>query len=100
MSNALSVSADTGHNCARTNASRAKCWGDNAFGQLGNGSNVDRSTPVAVVGLTGVKAVTAGGSYSCAVLTDGTMRCWGANTDGQLGNGTTVASNVPSPVLG
>jgi alpha-tubulin suppressor-like RCC1 family protein len=99
MTNATSTQLGDYHTCARTKANRAKCWGGNGYGQLGNGSTVARPTPVAVVGLTGVKAVIAGREHTCAVLADTTMRCWGYNEDGQLGNGTTASSTFPTPVL-
>src|SRR5262245_20559043 len=63
------------------------CWGDNRFGQLGNGGTAASSTPVAVSGLTNVTDVgLSGGDHSCAVRGDGTVWCWGDNRFGQLGN--------------
>lgn len=78
-----------------------KCWGTNAFGNLGNGSAVTRSlTPVAVSGLTGITALGAGRNHICALRNDGTVWCWGANPAGQLGDGTTANRNVPVQVVG
>jgi alpha-tubulin suppressor-like RCC1 family protein len=66
----------------------AKGWGDNFFGQLGNGSTANSSTAVRVSGLTTAVAISAGGHYTCALLANGTAKCWGYNDYGQLGNGT------------
>jgi alpha-tubulin suppressor-like RCC1 family protein len=65
------------------------CWGDGAFGQLGDGLATDghyAATPVTAVGLTGVVDLSVTGQNACAVLTGGAVRCWGRNaSDAWLG---------------
>ena len=76
-------------------------WGDNAHGQLGNGSTTDSHVPVAVSGLGGgVTTVSAGGEHSLARLSDATVKAWGHNQSGQLGNGNFNDSPVPVAVIG
>jgi hypothetical protein len=79
-----------------------RAWGYNDEGELGDGTAVGRSLPVAVSGLSGVAALASGGKglHSCAVKTNGSVWCWGDNTEGQLGNGGTTASKVPVAVAG
>jgi alpha-tubulin suppressor-like RCC1 family protein len=79
----------------------ALAWGQNLFGQLGDGTfNTSSNVPTQVVGLKFVAAVSAGGHHSLALLADGTVVAWGENEFGQLGVGTTETSNVPVAVTG
>ncbi len=75
-------------------------WGGNGTGQLGDGTTIDRSTPVSAVGLTSVRSLAPGGHHTLAVLIDGSVMSWGMNVSGQLGDGTTTAQTVPHPVPG
>jgi alpha-tubulin suppressor-like RCC1 family protein len=87
------------NSCARSDVGAVRCWGDNAFGQIGDGSTIDRLTPVTVATLSsGVVAVATGGGHSCAVTTAGAVRCWGKNTFGQIGDGSTIDRFTPVAV--
>ena len=89
-----------GHACAVTSAGGLLCWGDNANGQLGDGTTTDRHVPVEVTELGSVSAVEAGDAHTCAVSTSDDLFCWGHNGAGQLGDGTTVERHVPVVVPG
>jgi alpha-tubulin suppressor-like RCC1 family protein len=72
-------------------------WGRNQFGQLGDNTTTNKSSPVqTIAGGTNWKQVAAGAAHSSAIKTDGTLWTWGQNTDGQLGDNTTT--NKSSPV--
>ena len=77
------------------------CWGMNYEGQLGDGTLINRSTAVQVVGLTDVAQIGSnGGAHSCAVKTDSTVWCWGMGDFGALGDGTTSDHSTPIQVPG
>ncbi|MBK6534436.1 MAG: hypothetical protein IPF99_34195 [Deltaproteobacteria bacterium] len=77
-----------------------QCWGDNSFGQLGDGTMTNRWNPTAVPGLAGVVQLAVGFGYTCARLGDGSVRCLGANAAGQLGDGPRTSRSNPTLVPG
>src|SRR4051812_5195885 len=76
------------HTCILMSDQSVRCFGENNWGQLGNGSFANSSTPIAVSVMTTAVVVGAGIEHSCALVADGTVRCWGTNFVGQLGDGT------------
>ena len=95
-SGVVAIAAGTSHTCAVLSTGAVRCWGFNTNGQLGDGTQTQRPTPVVVSGLTsGGTAVAAGGSHTCALVSGG-VKCWGLNTNGQLGDGTQAQALHPS----
>jgi alpha-tubulin suppressor-like RCC1 family protein len=94
------IAAGGDHSLAVTSTGTALAWGNNEFGELGNGSNTNSNLPVPVnlpAGTT-ITAIAAGSYHSLAVTTTGTVLAWGNNSAGQLGNGSNTNSNLPVPV--
>src|ERR1700687_965592 len=107
----MAIAAGQSHTCAvsRTSLSSpgvVKCWGDNSYGQLGDGTRISRAAPVSVAGLAvGTSStIAAGSNHTCVLDTSGgstgRLKCWGQNTSGQLGDGTLTDSAIPVNVSG
>jgi alpha-tubulin suppressor-like RCC1 family protein len=81
-------------------------WGNNHFGQLGDGSTNNSLLPVRVKApsgtgeLKGAAAISAGSRHILALTGEGTVLAWGFNGSGQLGDGTLLSRSVPAPVSG
>jgi alpha-tubulin suppressor-like RCC1 family protein len=80
-------------------AGSGNCWGENAIGEVGDGSHVDRLTPALVTGGQTWRAIDPGREHTCGVTTGNAVFCWGDNTRGQLGIGSRQLSLVPVAVL-
>lgn len=88
------------HGCAATSSGQLKCWGDNAYGQLGTGNRQAAPTAVVISGLVGQPVkVTASNSHTCTLSAAGTIQCWGQN-GGRIGDGTRTDRLYPTAVLG
>jgi len=99
----ISIYAGFYYSMALCSDGSAVAWGQNTYGQLGTGSTVNSSVPVAVISsgaLAGksVSAISAGQYHSMALCTDGSIFAWGQNTNGKLGNGNSATSSVPVAV--
>lgn len=94
------VSAGQGHTLALKWDGTLWAWGNNTYGQLGDGTNTDRTSPVQVAGLTGVIDIATGLHHSLALKADGTVWAWGNNGSGQLGDGSKTSRPLPGQVPG
>jgi len=97
---AISVGAGGSHSLALLGSGTIVAWGNNQFGQLGDGTEENSDVPVAVSGLSGVSAISAGGRHSLARMANGTVEAWGSDELEQLGDGTTKNSPLPKAVAG
>ena len=98
----VTIAAGNFHTCAALDDGSVSCWGRNIYGQLGDGTNEDRSTPTQVTGFgpnSPVIALSAGPRHTCAILEGGSVSCWGFNNAGQLGDGTTIDRVTPTSPL-
>jgi alpha-tubulin suppressor-like RCC1 family protein len=97
---ATAVAAGASHSVVLLQNGTAQAWGANTYGQLGDGTTLDRSLPTTVPGLPPLQAVACGSEHTLTVAQDGTVYTWGRNTNGQLGDGTTNHRSTPQQVPG
>ncbi len=98
---AIAAGAGADHSVALGQDGTVYAWGDNAGGELGNGTITGSRTPKVVRGLGPATAIAAGYAHTLALLADGTVRAWGLDDRGQLGttvNGHCAYGNLCSTV--
>jgi len=96
---ATAITAGSSHTCALLDNSDVKCWGNNNYGQLGQGSTSnlgdgpgemgDNLAAIDVGSGRSATAISAGNGHTCALLDNSVLKCWGYNNKGQLGLGHT-----------
>jgi alpha-tubulin suppressor-like RCC1 family protein len=91
------VNAGGNHTVALKSDGSLWGWGENTFGQVGDGSVISRNVPVRIGAETTWTAISAGFYHTMAIKADGTLWAWGDDTKGQLGDGS-AASSQPAPV--
>ena len=100
ISNVSKVSVGSSHYLALKNDNTVWAWGSNSYGQLGDGTNINKNFPTQVPGLSHVTHISAGEYYSLIIKDDGTIWAFGTNSKGQLGNGETFVKTNPIQVTG
>jgi alpha-tubulin suppressor-like RCC1 family protein len=97
MGRIVSIHANRGFACGISEDKRVYCWGNNYYGQLGDGTTENHATPVLVEGLPAVEKLALGGTHACALTDAATVFCWGDNRAQQLGK--SAPNRVLSPRL-
>ena len=92
------ISAGWNFTCAIERGGRAYCWGENASGELGDGTTTEHRSPVALSGDLTFVAIAAGNAHACGVTPQGDAYCWGENSSGQLGDGSRLDRHTPVKV--
>jgi alpha-tubulin suppressor-like RCC1 family protein len=102
LSNVKSISAGFMSSFAIKDDGTVWAWGDNTAGELGDGTTTirsnPRSSPVQVIGLTDIVAVSSGVRHTLALDSNGKVWAWGDNSAGELGDGTFVNKHMPIQV--
>ncbi|OYU43253.1 MAG: RCC1 repeat-containing protein, partial [Burkholderiales bacterium PBB4] len=92
------LAAGSYHTLARMRDGSAISWGNNAYGELGDGTLTSRGIPIKIAGLSKVNAVAAGEQHSLAADALGDVWAWGSNENGRLGQGNSDQSNSKFPL--
>ncbi|MDX2012425.1 MAG: hypothetical protein SFW67_19670 [Myxococcaceae bacterium] len=91
----VDVCQGSAHVCVLTRSGQVWCWGDNTFGQLGDGAYLPRGTPMAIPNLVAT-SLSCSDDFTCATTASG-VQCWGRNVSERLG--TALPMQSPSPRL-
>jgi len=95
------ISAGGGASLAIRETGSLWAWGCNQYGQIGDNTTVNKSSPVSVIGgFTDWCQISAGGDHSIALRTNGTIWGWGRNGAAALGDGTRTNRSSPVSVVG
>lgn len=73
-------------------------WGYNYWGQLGDGTNINKNIPIQIDAATNWQTIVGGFEHSVAIKTDGSLSSWGGNYSGELGDGTNIKKNTPTQI--
>jgi alpha-tubulin suppressor-like RCC1 family protein len=95
------VAAGAAHACVIASDQNVRCWGSNAFGQLGTGTTISSSGPASNVELglgRTARAIATGELHTCVVLDDGSVRCFGRNNFSQVGPASPAQVETPTLV--
>ena len=102
ITDATAVSAGNNHACVLHETGEVSCWGDNTLGELGTADHIPddfTGTPLKVVGIEDVQAISAGSFHTCVIRESGAVTCWGWDDQGQLGDGQALdVTNSYTPV--
>ncbi|MCA9739802.1 MAG: Ig-like domain-containing protein [Gemmatimonadetes bacterium] len=82
-----SITASHAYTCGLDASGQAWCWGDNQFGQLGDGTTTPHTMPAPAMPGRTFRQIDAAPGHVCGILTSGGWLCWGTNRNGQLGTG-------------
>lgn len=99
LKNIVQVDCGLNHYIALKNDGSVYTWGQNQYGQLGNGDNQNSDQPFKI-NLKDVLKISAGENHNMALNKYGQVYCWGLNNNGQLGNNTTTNKNSPVQIVG
>jgi len=97
MDGITAVSVGYDHSLALKSDGSLWAWGDNSFGQLGDGTSTAQYRPIKI--MDGITAIAAGDQYSLVIKSDGSLWAWGCNYQGELGDGTSTPSYLPVKIM-
>jgi len=86
--------------CGIRTSEEVFCWGNNEYGQVGDGTSEQRNTPTPIDERLAWNSINSMVNHSCGILSNRSGACWGNNEYGQVGDGTSEQRNTPTPIDG
>jgi alpha-tubulin suppressor-like RCC1 family protein len=100
LTEVIQLSLSSVHSCVLRSSALPYCWGNNFYGQLGDGTKSDRDLATPVTGVGAPVQISGGFAHTCILFASGNVQCWGDNRYGQLGVGITEIALRPQAVIG
>ncbi len=99
LTDVVAISSGRSHSLALLKDGTVRAWGENRWGEVGDGTTSNRDRPVPVQGVSNAIAISTGGDgFSAALLSDGTVMTWGNKANGALGRAPWVGNSAPGPI--
>ncbi len=99
LTNATAITTGYKHTCAILTDKTVQCWGENTFGELGDGNVLSSSNlPVSISGISSAVSIASSVFTTCVLLENQTVKCWGKNQLGTIGDNTTTTAYSPTTV--
>jgi alpha-tubulin suppressor-like RCC1 family protein len=96
----VTLASGFSHTCFVASDGTVRCWGDDSYGQLGDGSTSEPMSVVTVNDLSGARSLAAANLHTCALLADGTVKCWGNVCYGEDKDPCPPPNLVPTTIAG
>ena len=94
---AVEVEIGRKHRCALLDDDSVKCWGDDQYGQMGNGAGQTNRTPSSITlsSNLGLHSMSSGHWHTCIATKTNEIYCWGDGAYGKLGDGSSNHNQIP-----
>jgi alpha-tubulin suppressor-like RCC1 family protein len=101
LTNPITITGGGFYSAALMSDGTVRTWGNNSYGQCGDGTTNNHALSIQVPGLSNVVSISGGWTHVMVIKSDGTAWAWGDNSYGEIGNGTSQSQQLmPTQIVG